>query len=153
MQDNSHPDFDRSREYPTKVKIFHTDRLSSVNKMFIIWRKQEQFEYGRILTSVVCTDLTTFGLYFTTSVEILPYRPPARLIRANYRGQPKAGTGHKMLFVPFVFSMSRFQGPSFPCNRIVVIVTLLEPYNKTLYKASYYMALSHKDWELPNSQI
>ena len=94
--------------------------------MFIIWRKQEQFEYGRILTSVVCTDLTTFGLYFTTSVEILPYRPPARLIRANYRGQPKAGTGHKMLFVPFVFFKSRFQGPSFPCNRIVVIVTLLE---------------------------
>ena len=44
----------------------------------------------------------------------------------NYRGQPKAGTGYKMLFVPFVFSMSRFQGPSFRCNRIVVIVTLLE---------------------------
>ena len=31
-----------------------------------------------------------------------------------------------MLFVPFVFSMPRFQGPSFRCNRIVVIVTLLE---------------------------
>ena len=43
-----------------------------------------------------------------------------------YRGRPKAGTGHKMLFVPFVFSMSRFQGPSFRCNRIVVIVTLLK---------------------------
>ena len=27
------------------------------------------------------TDLTTFGLYFTTSVKILPYRTPARLIR------------------------------------------------------------------------
>ena len=36
----------------------------------------------------------------TTSVKILPYRPPVRLIRANY-----------------------------------------------------YMALSHKDWELPNSRI
>ena len=46
--------------------------------------------------------------------------------KANYWGQPKAGTGHKMLFVPFVFSMSRFQGPSFRSNRIVVIVTLLE---------------------------
>ena len=44
----------------------------------------------------------------------------------SYRGQPKAGTGYKMLLVPFVFSMSRFQGPSFRCNRIVVIVTLLE---------------------------
>ena len=43
-----------------------------------------------------------------------------------YRGQPKAATGYKMLFVPFVFSMSRFQGPSFRCNRIFVIVTLLE---------------------------
>ena len=43
-----------------------------------------------------------------------------------YRGQPKAGTGYKMLFVPFVFSMSRFHGPSFRCNRIVVIVTLIE---------------------------
>ena len=38
-----------------------------------------------------------------------------------YRGQPKAGTGLKMLFVPFVFSISRFQGPA-----CVVTVTLLE---------------------------
>ena len=44
----------------------------------------------------------------------------------NYRGQPKAGTGYKMLSVPFVFSMSRFQGPAFHCDKIVVIVTLLE---------------------------
>ena len=43
-----------------------------------------------------------------------------------YRGQPKAETGHKMLFVPFVFSKSRFQGPAFRCDKIVVIVTLLE---------------------------
>ena len=28
--------------------------------------------------------------------------------------------------VPFVFSMSRFQGPAFRCDKIVVIVTLLE---------------------------
>ena len=31
-----------------------------------------------------------------------------------------------MLFVPFVFSKSRFQGPTFRCDKIVVIVTLLE---------------------------
>ena len=31
-----------------------------------------------------------------------------------------------MLFVPFVFSKSRFQGPAFRCDKIVVIVTLLE---------------------------
>ena len=37
-----------------------------------------------------------------------------------------AGTGHKMLFVPFVFSKSRFQGPAFRCDIIVVILTLLE---------------------------
>ena len=43
-----------------------------------------------------------------------------------YRGQPKAGTGYKMQFVPFVFSMSHFQGPAFGCDKIVVIVTLLE---------------------------
>ena len=43
-----------------------------------------------------------------------------------YRGQPKAGTGYKMLSVPFVFSMSRFQGPAFRCDKIVVIITLLE---------------------------
>ena len=42
-----------------------------------------------------------------------------------YRGQPKAGTGYKMLSVPFVFSMSRFQGPAFRCDKIVVIVTLV----------------------------
>ena len=39
--------------------------------------------YGRILTSVACTHLTAFGLYSTTSVKILPYRPPARLTRAH----------------------------------------------------------------------
>ena len=43
-----------------------------------------------------------------------------------YRGQPKAGTGYKMLSVPFVFSMSRFQDSAFRCDKIVVIVTLLE---------------------------
>ena len=43
-----------------------------------------------------------------------------------YRGQPKAGTGHKMLSVPFIFSTSCFQGPAFGCDKIVVIVTLLE---------------------------
>ena len=43
-----------------------------------------------------------------------------------YRSQPKAGTGHKMLSVPFVFSTSHFQGPAFGCDKIVVIVTLLE---------------------------
>ena len=31
-----------------------------------------------------------------------------------------------MMFVPFVFSKSRFQGPAFRCDKIVVIVTLLE---------------------------
>ena len=31
-----------------------------------------------------------------------------------------------MLFVPFAFSKSRFQGPAFRCDKIVVIVTLLE---------------------------
>ena len=31
-----------------------------------------------------------------------------------------------MLFVPFVFSKSRFQGSAFRCDKIVVIVTLLE---------------------------
>ena len=42
-----------------------------------------------------------------------------------YRGQPKAGTVYKMLSVPFFFSTSRFQGPAFRCDKIVVIVTLL----------------------------
>ena len=43
-----------------------------------------------------------------------------------YRGQTKAGTGHKMLFFPFVFSKYRFQFCAFRCDKIVVIVTLLE---------------------------
>ena len=43
-----------------------------------------------------------------------------------YRGQPKAGTGHKIQFVPFVFSKSRFQGPVFRCDKTVVIASLLE---------------------------
>ena len=42
------------------------------------------------------------------------------------RGQPKAGTGRKMQFVPFVSSSSRFQVPAFRCDNIVDIVTLLE---------------------------
>ena len=33
----------------------------------------------------MCTDLTAFGLYvLLTSIKILPYRPPAWLIRAKY---------------------------------------------------------------------
>ena len=43
-----------------------------------------------------------------------------------YRGQPKAGTGHKIQFLPFVFSKSRFQGPVFRCDKTVVIAPLLE---------------------------
>ena len=31
-----------------------------------------------------------------------------------------------MVFVPFVFSKSRFQGPTFRCDKVVAIVTLLE---------------------------
>ena len=31
-----------------------------------------------------------------------------------------------MLSVPFVFSVSRFQGLTFRCDKIIVIVTLLE---------------------------
>ena len=31
-----------------------------------------------------------------------------------------------MQFVPFVFSKSRFQSPAFRCDKIVVIVTLLD---------------------------
>ena len=38
----------------------------------------------------------------------------------------QAGTGYKMLSVPFVFSMSRFQGPAFRRDKIIVIVTLRE---------------------------
>ena len=45
------------------------------------------------MTSVVCADLTAFAeSILTTSLKILPYRPPARLIRAKYRGrvEPKS---------------------------------------------------------------
>ena len=38
----------------------------------------------------------------------------------------QAGTGYEMVSVPFVFSMSRFHGPPFRCDKIVVIVTLPE---------------------------
>ena len=42
------------------------------------------------------------------------------------RATPTAGTGHKILSVPLVFS-SRFQGSAFRCDKIIVVmVTLLE---------------------------
>ena len=47
-------------------------------------------------------------------------------LKYYYRGQPKTGTGLKIQSVPFGFSTSRFQGPAFGCDKIVVIVTLLE---------------------------
>ena len=53
-------------------------------------------------------------------------KPTIQVVCHFYRGQPKAGIGYKMLPVPFVFSMSRFQGPAFRCDKIIVIVTLLE---------------------------
>ena len=39
-----------------RSKFSHTDRLSSVNKMFIIWRKQEQFNLFNV-TGFVLTDI------------------------------------------------------------------------------------------------
>ena len=59
------------------------------------------------------------GIHLTASGMLL------YIFYAYYRGQPKAGTGHKILSVPFFFSTSRFQGPAFRCDKIVVIVTLL----------------------------
>ena len=38
-----------------RSRFSHTDRLSSVNKMFIIWQKQEQFTVIRLM-QLVCTD-------------------------------------------------------------------------------------------------
>ena len=66
------------------------------------------------------------------------------MIHNDYRDQPKAGTGHKMLSVPFVFSMSHFQGPAFRCDKIVVIVTLLEaiegiPVKDNNFTRDYFM--------------
>ena len=42
-----------------RSRISHTDRLSSVNKMFIIWRKQEQFNSFNVLAinRFVVTDI------------------------------------------------------------------------------------------------
>ena len=48
--------------------------------------------------------------------------PLLRRDSVYYQGQPMAGTGQKMLFVPFVFSKSRFQGYAFRCDKIVVIL-------------------------------
>ena len=48
----------------TKAIVYTDDRLSSVK-------------------SVVCTDLTAFGLYLRPSVKILPYKLPVGLIRAK----------------------------------------------------------------------
>ena len=70
------------------------------------------------------------------------------------REWPKAGTRHKIQFVPFVFSKSRFQGPVFRCDKIVVIVTLLKAiegipvkdYNfggtktSTIFTRAYFMS-------------
>ena len=53
------------------------------------------------------------------------YKRTTYSIIVYYRGQPKAGTGYKMLSVPFIFSMSRFKGPAFRCDKIVAIVTLV----------------------------
>ena len=42
----------------------------------------ENLDLGRVYTPNVAVRSV-----FTTSVKILPYRPPARLLRANYRSQ------------------------------------------------------------------
>ena len=41
-----------SSVHTTKVKILHTDQLSLVNKMFIIWCKQEQFNSYMYVTGL-----------------------------------------------------------------------------------------------------
>ena len=51
---------DRGRKYRLYTRPWsrfsHTDRLSSVNKMLIIWRKQEQFNSFNV-TGFVLTDI------------------------------------------------------------------------------------------------
>ena len=44
---------------------------------------------------------------------------------ASQRLEPVINVGCKMLSVPLVFSMSRFRGPAFRCDKIVVIATLV----------------------------
>ena len=61
------------------------------------------------MTSVVCTDLTAFGLYFTTSVKILPYSPPARLIRAKNYGSPLQSRFKTTSFLCFFHSSNTFK--------------------------------------------
>ena len=62
---------------------------------------------------------------------------PCKERQIYYQGQPKAGTGHKMLFVLFVFSKSRFHGPVFRCDKIVVVVILLEAIEGIPDKAGF----------------
>ena len=52
--------------------------------------------------------------------------------------------GYKMLSVPFVFSMSRFQGSAFRCDKIVVnSITLLEAIEGIPGKDYNYFARQH----------
>ena len=109
-----------------KWKVERVQIVISFFFKFKLWKKSSQIWLLIVPLTLNCTcTLNAFSAltyHFKQSYNqkySLRYRP-------DYRGQPKAGTGYKMLLVPFVFSMSRFQGPSFRCNRIVVIVTLLE---------------------------
>jgi len=60
-----------------------------------------------------------------------------------YGEEPKAGTGHKMLSVPFFFSMSRFQDPAFGCNKIVVVVFVVVTLLAQMYHWLSWVLVRH----------
>ena len=101
------PVCEKSRAHATSAALFQdTQRL---------------FCLKYILICLAVRDLTSFSSFQFMSGRVL--RSASLFTGASQRLDR---TGHKMLSVPFVFSMSRFQGPAFSCDKIVVIVTLLE---------------------------
>ena len=66
---------DRGCEYRLRSRLSHTDQLSTVNKMFIIWRKQEQFNLFNVtgLTDILLVNSNDLNLILPKFVDLFTF--------------------------------------------------------------------------------
>ena len=117
----------RSRNIPrpTLCTVAGFQRKNSCNDAKIMFLLNSTTNYSTYIKSFTKSSVTSILKKGWNKVLI----PKVAQGISYYRDQPKAGTGHKMPSVPFVFWTSRYQGPAFRCL-IALLLELVWEYNE-----------------------
>ena len=147
-----------------RSRLSHTDRLSSVDKMFIIWRKQEQFNSfnvtGFVLTDILLTNGDEPNLILSKFTRPLYFFISSAFWRLDEKSQWLCilvcnffTSKHYRSWCWSRFSRSRWENldcghyPFQPFKFVHLVVPSpckTEPYNKTLcYIAGIFPATAH----------